>query len=108
MFRIVLNASVAGLVCVSALTGGEPAKAQTVALEYSAAELASPAGIAALYDRIRRRSRAACETMSGLTRLRARHDCRDALVADLVAGIGHPELTALAADSESRLAMAER
>ncbi len=107
MFRTFVNTSLAGLIALSALAAASPASAQSLEMAVSPQELGSEAGVAALYSRIQRRARAACDTMSGLQRLSDRNACRAELVDGIVAEIGHPALSALADRSAMQTAMAD-
>lgn len=108
MNRYIANGCIALSFGIYMLTSAQPAQAGNVQFEYSAGELSSSASVAALYDRIRRSSRRACESLSGLLPLPARNDCRSGLAADIVLQIDHPALTAVYSASEPRMTPAER
>lgn len=105
MFRTIMIAGVAGL---SILAPAEPATAQRVEIAIAPAELWSEEGVAALYSRIQRRARAACESMSDLHRPSDRNACRRELVGAIVDEVAHPALSAYAARSATRFAARER
>lgn len=108
MFRTTLAIGLTGLAALSALAAPGPASAQSVEIAISPTELSSEDGVRAVYSRIQRRARAACESMSSLHRLSDRNACRTELVGSIVAEIANPALSTHAGSVGTRMAARDR
>ena len=64
------------------------------ALTYSANDLATPEGVAALHTRIAKTARKHCPTYREIGSIKDAHACVDGVVSDLVSKVDHPDLTA--------------
>lgn len=83
-----------GLATVVLCLGASASVGQTINVRYYPHELATPAGVEALHDRIVRQAHRVCHG-NGVRPLARPSTCRDYLVRSAVEQIGNPMLTAL-------------
>jgi len=106
-FRFPVLASVAAfalLLTSGSLLAAPPADGtRSVTVDYADLDVSRPAGARALYVRIKRAARTVCAPLESrdLHRVALWRDCYEQAVADAVAEIGRPTLTALHSTSRS-------
>jgi UrcA family protein len=73
-----------------------PDKTYARTIRYAELNLTSPTGVTVLYERIRRAAQAVCDPFRGYSLLRYRHEqqCIEQAVAEAVAKVDHPNVTA--------------